>query len=70
MLRMSEMNDSNDIKDPGTMMYNCNPSTQKTEIGQFQIQGQSGLHREILSPAKGKTGKGCRKYSCHATKGN
>jgi hypothetical protein len=30
----------------------CNPSTQKAEAGGSQVQGQSGVHSNTLSPNK------------------
>jgi hypothetical protein len=41
--------------EPGVVVYTCKFSTQEAEAGGYQVQGQPGLHSEIL-PQKNKTG--------------
>lgn len=36
----------------GTLVYDCNFSTEEAERGRFQVQGQPGLHREALSQSR------------------
>jgi hypothetical protein len=37
---------------PGVVVHVSNPSTQEAGAGGYQVQGQSGLHTEILSQNK------------------